>query len=113
MNSQRRPCKNEIIMRLHLEGFSTAEIADEADTSIASVRATLSQMRRKGKLDGAAPRTTLSKTIGLLDTEVIRALRREAQKRKVKPSELAAMIIRTALRDGIVAAILDDKEPDT
>jgi transposase len=106
-------CKREIIKQLHIEGLSTPEIAERADTTIGAVRSTLSMLRKRGELDQAAPRTTLTKALGNLDLRTVRALRLEAQRRKVSPSDLAVQIIATALRDGIVGAILDDKEPDT
>lgn len=113
MASPKPRCKREIIKELYLEGLSTPDIAERADTSVMSVRSVLSKMRRSGEIDAAAPRTTLTKAIDHLDANTVRALREVARKRKTSPSELVTLIIRTALRDNLVAAILDDKEPDT
>jgi hypothetical protein len=97
-------CSREIAMAAYLAGknHSIAEIAEELRLHPVSVRTNLAAVGvpiRTPAIKGAPIEVVISSMC---------ALRKEAHKRHLSPSQIASMILEAVVSDDLTAAVLDD-----
>lgn len=112
------PVRSSVLKRIILlarEGHRAGEIAEMVGRPVGTVYNYLSAARRAGedvpRCRTRVPDEAIEPSVITLDPKVRRALAGPARLRGLVPEALAARLLSTIARDGLVDAVLDDGDP--
>ena len=88
-------------------GATYAEIAAKLDTTIESVRGSVSRARSRGDLPPGEAVKKESPRL-LINQEMVARIRPEAERRGLTDTQLARRILESVCKDGLIGAVLDD-----
>jgi transposase len=112
-----KPClgyrsRTEAVLALRKAGWSTAAIAERLGVSIKSIYSLESSSRRHQDRGTPARPPATTRNALLLPQKLINALAPHAERRGLRPTELAFFILETVVDDGMINAVLDDLGDD-
>lgn len=110
MPDEKKPLEDRILEAWSI-GVPAPRIADDEGITFKKTYRVIESARREG--DPRAVRRNRRGNcvrVGLTEVAVIRAIQREARRRKITPQALVVLIMSVVVGDGLIEAILDDED---